>query len=491
MANLSNINNKFLVTTGGNVLIGQTASVAGILQVGSGSGTTADVVVSSSGLALLQLKDTGINKTYNIELGRNATAGDLTFRSTSGEKVRFTEDGNVGIGTDAPDAKLEVKSATTAYNSEIGGIIISDATTPAKKLVSGIDTSLGTYGSGYIQGVYSGTNILPLLLNPMGGNVGIGTNSPDAKLEVSDGVGVARISGTTGSSAAGQKSSSLEFWSADPSAASGSSGARVRAEIFTNYETPTGSISSLNFATGNGTVGGLTNRMRIDSSGNSTFAGDVKIAEATNKGQLFFGTANTDYEIKGGGNYGYLSLNAPILRFDTGGTERMRISSVGRVTINTTAVADAMCTIAGNSSNYALNLYADALYSSNYRYQRFRSGSNIAGGIESSNQTSVVYSTSSDYRMKKNIKPLEDGLDRLCKLKPVKFDWKLNDETTEGFIAHEVQDVFPDAISGEKDGEDMQGMDYGRITPLLVAAIQELKADNDSLKARIETLENN
>ena len=66
----------------------------------------------------------------------------------------------------------------------------------------------------------------------------------------------------------------------------------------------------------------------------STFAGDVKIAEATNKGQLFFGTANTDYEIKGGGNYGYLSLNAPILRFDTGGTERMRIDSLGNSTFS-------------------------------------------------------------------------------------------------------------------------------------------------------------
>ena len=86
--------------------------------------------------------------------------------------------------------------------------------------------------------------------------------------------------------------------------------------------------------------------------------------------------------------------------------------------------------------------------------------------------------------MKKNIKPLEDGLDRVCKLKPVKFDWKLNDETTEGFIAHEVQEIFPDAISGEKDGEDMQGMDYGRITPLLVKAIQELKAEIELLKKK-------
>ncbi len=190
----------------------------------------------------------------------------------------------------------------------------------------------------------------------------------------------------------------------------------------------------------------------------------------------------------GGGVYEMNAATA--IRFHThttntstvGGTERMRISSVGRITINTTVVADGMCTIAGNSSNYALNLYADSLYSGVYRYQRFRSGSNIAGGIEGSNQTSVQYVTTSDYRTKKNIKPLENGLDRVCKLKPVKFDWKLNDETTEGFIAHEVQDIFPEAVSGEKDGEDMQGMDYGRITPLLVKAIQELKAEIDELK---------
>ena len=86
--------------------------------------------------------------------------------------------------------------------------------------------------------------------------------------------------------------------------------------------------------------------------------------------------------------------------------------------------------------------------------------------------------------MKKNIKPLENGLKRLCELKPVKFDWKENDSSTEGFIAHEVQEIFPDAISGEKDGELMQGMDYGRITPLLVKAIQELTAKVERLEAK-------
>ena len=175
--------------------------------------------------------------------------------------------------------------------------------------------------------------------------------------------------------------------------------------------------------------------------------------------------------------------------------------------------------------NYALILYADDLYASSYRYQRFKSGSNIAGGIEGSNQTSVVYSASSDYRMKKNIKPLENGLERLSKLKPVKFDWKLNDQSTEGFIAHEVQELFPDAVTGVKDAmsdeefeltprveevrdeegnviteaveavmemrsvPNYQGIDYGRITPLLVKAIQEQQTIIEDLKLRIETLE--
>ena len=224
--------------------------------------------------------------------------------------------------------------------------------------------------------------------------------------------------------------------------------------------------------------------IRLRRADNSVVAGDLiggienynQDADGAHISSFIRGYATETY-----GRQGYLTFGTSGVN-STDATEKMRISNVGRVTINQTAVTDAMLTVGGNSSNYALTLYMDVLYASGYRYQRFRSGSNIAGGIEGSNQTSVVYNTSSDYRMKKNIKPLENGLERLSKLKPVKFDWKLNDESTEGFIAHEVQDIFPDAISGEKDGEDMQGMDYGRITPLLVAAIQELKAEIEILK---------
>ena len=79
--------------------------------------------------------------------------------------------------------------------------------------------------------------------------------------------------------------------------------------------------------------------LTIADGGTATFAGDVKIAEASNKGQLFFGTADSNYEIKGGGNYGYLGLNGPILRFDTGGSEKLRIDSNGVLQLTETSAS--------------------------------------------------------------------------------------------------------------------------------------------------------
>ena len=98
------------------------------------------------------------------------------------------------------------------------------------------------------------------------------------------------------------------------------------------------------------------------------------------------------------------------------------------------------------------------------------------------------YITSSDYRLKENVKPLPNGLDRLNALKPVQFDWKSDSSTSEGFLAHEVEEVFPHAVMGEKDGTAMQSMDYGRITPLLVKAIQEQQEQIEQLKTEIQTL---
>ena len=110
-------------------------------------------------------------------------------------------------------------------------------------------------------------------------------------------------------------------------------------------------------------------------------------------------------------------------------------------------------------------------------------------GTISVSTSGATYNSVSDYRLKENIVPLENGLDRLMQLKPSKFNWIATGDESEGFIAHELQEVFPGAVTGEKDAIysstgniKPQVVDYGRITPLLVKAIQELKAEIDELK---------
>jgi hypothetical protein len=92
--------------------------------------------------------------------------------------------------------------------------------------------------------------------------------------------------------------------------------------------------------------------------------------------------------------------------------------------------------------------------------------------------------------LKENIKPLENGIERLNQLNPVKFNWKADGTLSEGFIAHEVQESgWTEGVSGEKDGEIMQSMDYGRITPLLVKAIQEQQEQIEELTEKVIALE--
>jgi len=111
------------------------------------------------------------------------------------------------------------------------------------------------------------------------------------------------------------------------------------------------------------------------------------------------------------------------------------------------------------------------------------------GTIKTSGST-TSYNTSSDYRLKTNAQPMTGATDRLKALNPVNFQWILDGTRVDGFLAHEVADVVPEAISGVKDAvdedgnPDYQGIDQSKLVPLLVATIQELEA-------RITTLENN
>lgn len=135
-----------------------------------------------------------------------------------------------------------------------------------------------------------------------------------------------------------------------------------------------------------------------------------------------------------------------------------------------------------------------------------------AGSVTLSGSTSTSYNTSSDYRMKENVQPMTSALSKVALLKPVTYKWKqeFGGKDGQGFIAHELQEVFPEAVVWEKDAVDekgdpkYQGVDTSYLVATLTAAIQDLKAINDTqaetlsqqtetidaLTARIVALEN-
>ena len=133
------------------------------------------------------------------------------------------------------------------------------------------------------------------------------------------------------------------------------------------------------------------------------------------------------------------------------------------------------------TTNYPLATKVGA--TANTQQIGFNNGNGHVGGI-TTNGSTTSYNTSSDYRLKENEVAISDGIDRLKQLQPYRFNFIVDPDTiVDGFFAHEVQDIVPEAISGEKDGEEMQGIDQAKLVPLLVAAVQELTT-------RLEALEN-
>jgi hypothetical protein len=145
--------------------------------------------------------------------------------------------------------------------------------------------------------------------------------------------------------------------------------------------------------------------------------------------------------------------------------------------------------IEGSNLSTQLALYTSS--TSQTTQINFEVAGNSSAGKISTTTNTTTYTTSSDYRLKENIIPISDSISRLNQLKPSRFNFIGEpNKTVDGFIAHEVQDIVPEAIVGEKDEVDddgnpiYQGIDQAKLVPLLVAAIKELEA-------RVQELENN
>ena len=343
----------------------------------------------------------------NVFIGSTSGTGEIHFKNnigstdaphSSGDTKMVIADAGVGIGTSSPTTYLDVRAP-----SGVAG--------PNVAYFKSDQHGLGVYvniGSTFSE-IRSNNNSYPLVLNASsGGNVGIGTQSPTAKLDVR---------GTVNGEQA----------------------------VFTGGTNASRGLSILTAA-----------------SGGQQDAGVIFNAQDTENGA------------------------APFHAFQTAGTERMRISSVGRQTYNGSGTANGHGNFVGEVGSSSKALMFEHTV-----------GGGETGSI-TTGSSSTAFNTSSDYRLKENVDYTWDATTRLKQLKPARFNFIADEDTTvDGFIAHEVQDIVPEAISGEKDAVDSegnpeyQGIDQSKLVPLLTKAIQEQQTQIEELKKEVQELKSN
>jgi hypothetical protein len=188
------------------------------------------------------------------------------------------------------------------------------------------------------------------------------------------------------------------------------------------------------------------------------------------------GAGDSDFRVESSGNANMLFVDASANTVFIGGTttgQNVIHLDAGRIVLDKTNDWNIE---SGNSSNGL--------------HFRVRHSNADVGSIQST-ASGTTYATTSDRRLKKDIKTITDGTDKLMAMNPVTHGWKADPEadTVHGFIAQEMMDIVPEAVSGDPEGEEMMSMDYGRITPVLVAALQDAHKKIAELETRLNELE--
>jgi hypothetical protein len=263
----------------------------------------------------------------------------------------------------------------------------------------------------------------------------------------------------------------------------------------------TGADTDTGVFTGTDIVGistGGTERVRVDASGNvgvGTSSPSEKLTvESSSDVAIRVGKSGIDSTRMGVDTVGWVGVGGA-LTFRTNGytsaSERARIDSSGNLLVGktTTATTTQGIQIAPNGEIFISRVPTDQTL----RFYNASTGAQV--GSITVGASTTAYNTSSDYRLKHDIQPMTGALDKVAQLKPVTYKWNADDSQSQGFIAHELQEVVPECVTGEKDAVDAegkpvyQGIDTSFLVATLTAAIKELKSELDAAKARIEQLE--
>ena len=167
-----------------------------------------------------------------------------------------------------------------------------------------------------------------------------------------------------------------------------------------------------------------------------------------------------------------------------------RINVSDGITITDGTTEDCLLITANSSDHNLAKWVASNSNADQQSIMQFYRNGGLRGSISTSN-SATAFNTSSDYRLKENVDYTWDATTRLKQLKPARFNWIADETNTlvDGFIAHEVTSVVPEAVCGAKDAVDSdgnidaQGIDQSKLVPLLVKTIQELEARITALEA--------
>jgi hypothetical protein len=504
----------------------------------------------------------GINQWLTAPSG---TAGNaITFS----EKMRLDINGNLGIGTTSPTAKLHVSSTTGSTDNGLNNASLflntgNESTTANLIRFNGAIVQALSFGRAINSDsfVWNGTSAGELMRLTSGGNLGIGTSSPSQKLQINDAGNVTIQLTKTGVASFGitnnGTSGTVLNVEAVPLIFNTSNTERMRitsaGDVGIGGTPSVGTLTltgkyllcsdSQSFFGDNGLISGSaadgntrinyfggkyfvitqggSERMRIDSSGNvgigtsspnqTGFTAPVLSVTNGISGVLeLIGTQASDgtvgqiawYNTSGSTRTSQIlglrsgANNSGAITFQTSnaGTlaERMRIDSSGNLLLGTTSlISSGKQTVSYDGvANNGLVL-SESANTSGTGYVIFNQGSTIIGSISRVAATSaVVYNTTSDERLKSNIVDANPVLDKLMDVKVRQFDWTKGDlHQDAGFIAQELAPVLSGIVTQGKTKEDMWQMDYARLTPYLVKAIQEQQALINNLTTRLNALE--
>ena len=479
----------FNVDKNGGVGIG-TSSPASILHASSAA-VSSDVIsentnsgISASNKYGFAIREIGNEKasfryyrdgTGNTEL---KAAGPLLFNTDSAERMRIDGSGNVGIGTSSPQFKLHVSGGSAKVGGNIftgginTGIFFTDYSVEDPYLYGvGRDPSgLRLYTNGTVKATLDASGNLGLGVTPSAWGAAWKAEQFGAAGSISAHVSVGAV-----------RLSSNEY-------ANGSGNIYLINANATRYEQSEGQHKW--FTAPSGTAGNaitFTQAMTLDASGrlalNTTDptlgSGQAVIQHSANNGLVINSTsgASTLYLRNGSDSTPskIMFMGGNGLTFaDQNGNERMRIDSSGSLLVGTTSnTFSSRSVMRGSGVANVLELIQDT--GSTYSII-FTNSSGTAGSVTTSGAT-TQFNTSSDARLKHDIVDAPEASSLIDAIKVRSFKWNAdNSEQRYGMVAQELLEVAPEAVSVPADEDEMMGVDYSKLVPMLIKEVQQLRA---------------